>query len=187
MDLEKLINNDVNKFVFADSIRELARKGRGKNPNLIITGSSIHGKTLILNIFNTTFDAFTNPSTDKCAFVCVENKDLMLLFDLHWTPEIISWFNFSNLLKRQTVHLAATKAHFTQNIILSGAISIFATSIKMAKFVGKRDHVQVKNTMTAPRWKEVKIKARITIKNQKKNSKSCASCFSKLIFTCVEI
>ena len=54
MDLEKLINNDVNKFVFADGIRELVRKGRGKNPNLIITGSSIHGKTLILNIFNTT-------------------------------------------------------------------------------------------------------------------------------------
>ena len=165
MDLEKLINNDVNKFVFADSIRELVRKGRGKNPNLIITGSSIHGKTLILNIFNTTFDTFTNPSTDKCAFVCAENKDLMLLNDLHWTPEIISWFNFSNLLKRQTVHLAATKAHFAQNTILSGAISIFATSIETAQFVGKRDHVQVKNTMTAARWKEVKIKARITIKN----------------------
>ena len=92
----------------------------------------------------------------------------MLLNDLQWTPGIISWFNFSNLLKRQTVHLAAAKAHFAQNIILSGDISIFATSIKIAQFVGKRDHVHMKNAMTVARWKEVKIKAPITIKNQNK-------------------
>ena len=187
MDLEKLINNDVNKFVFADSIRELVRKGRGKNPNLIITGSSIRGKTLILNIFDTTFDTFTNPSTDKRVFVCVENKDLMLLNNLQWPPGIISWFNFSNLLKRQTIHLAAAKAYFAQNIILSGDKSIFATSIKIAQFEGKRDHMQVKNAMTAARWKEVKIKAPITIKNQKKIKKLCKLLFKTYFHLCRDL
>ena len=49
MTLEILRNNDVNKFVFADNVRELLRKERGKNRNLIITGPSNYRKTFILN------------------------------------------------------------------------------------------------------------------------------------------
>ena len=72
MALEILRNNDVNKFVFADNVRELLRKGRGKNRNLIITGSSNCGKIFILNPLNTIFNTFTNPSSCKYAFVGVK-------------------------------------------------------------------------------------------------------------------
>ena len=82
MALEILRNNDVNKFVFADNVRELLREERGKNCNLIITGRSNCRKTFILNPLNTIFDTFTNPSSCKYAFVGVEKKELMLLNDL---------------------------------------------------------------------------------------------------------
>ena len=142
MTLEILRNNDVNKFVFADNVRELLRKARGKIRNLIITGLSNCEKTFILNPLNTILDTFTNPYSCKYAFVGVEKKELMLLNDLQWTPEMIPWSDFLNFLERQTVHLAAPKTHFAQDIILSGDMPIFAMSIKMVQFVGKNNHVQ---------------------------------------------
>ena len=81
MALEILRNNDVNKFVFFDNVRELLRKGMGKNRNLIITGLFSFGSTLILNSLNTMFYIFTNPPSCKYAFVGVEKKELMLLND----------------------------------------------------------------------------------------------------------
>ena len=87
MDLKILRNRDVNKFVFAVNFGELLWKGRDKNHNLIITGSSSCGKTFILNSFNTMFDTFVNPSSCKYALVAVKNKKLMPLNDLQWTPE----------------------------------------------------------------------------------------------------
>ena len=86
MALEILRNNDVNKFIFSDNVRELLREGRGKNRNLIITDPFNCGKTFILKPLNTIFDTFTNPSSCKYAFVGVKNKELMLLNDLRWTP-----------------------------------------------------------------------------------------------------
>ena len=116
----------------------------------------------------------------------VEKKELMLLNDLRWTPEMIPWSDLLNLLEGQTVHLAAPKTHFTRDIILSSDIPIFATSIEMVQFVGKTNHVQGENAMMAARWKEVKFKAPIPIEKQK-NLESCARCFSELIFTGAEI
>ena len=55
---------------------------------------------------------------------------------------MIPWFDFLNFLEGQTVHLAAPKTHFAQDIILSGDMPIFAMSIKMVQFVGKNNHVQ---------------------------------------------
>ena len=72
MALEILRNNDVNKFVFADNVRELLRNGRSKNCNLIITGPSNCVKIFILNPLNTIFNTFTNPSSCKYAFVGVK-------------------------------------------------------------------------------------------------------------------
>ena len=82
MALETLRSNVVNKFEFADNVREFLRKGRGENCNLIITGPSNCGNTFILNPLNTIFHTFTNPSSCKYAFVSVEKKELILLNDL---------------------------------------------------------------------------------------------------------
>ena len=97
----------------------------------------------------------------------------MLLNDLRWTAEIIPWSEFLNILEGQTVDLAAPKSHFAQDIILSGDIPIFPTSIEMVQFVGKSNHVQGKNTMMAARWKEVKFKAPIPHQKSGKFRKLC--------------
>ena len=110
----------------------------------------------------------------------------MLQNDLRWTPEMIRWSDFLNLLEVQTVHLAATKTHFIQEIILPGDIQIFAAIIEMVQLVDKSNHVQGENTMMAARWKEVKFKAPISTEKQT-NLESCARCFSELIFTSAEI
>ena len=36
-----------------------------------------------------------------------ENKEMVLLNDLRWTPEMISWFEFLNLLEGQILDLTA--------------------------------------------------------------------------------
>ena len=65
----------------------------------------------------------------------------MLLNDLLWTPEMMPWPEFLNLLEGQTVDLAALKTHYAQTTILSGDLPIFATSIKMVEFIGKSNSV----------------------------------------------
>ena len=184
MAVEILRNNDmnVNKFVFSDNLPKVLSKGRGKNRNLIIIGPYSCGKTFILN----PLDTFTNPSNCKYAFVGVEKKELMLQNDLRWTPEMIPWSDFLNLFEGQTVHLAAPKTHFIQEIILPGDIQIFAAIIEMVQLVDRSNHVQGENAMIAARWKEVKFKAPISIEKQT-NLESCAGCFPELIFTGVEI
>ena len=116
----------------------------------------------------------------------VEKKELMLQNDLRWTPEMIPWSDFLNLLEGQTVHLAAPKTHFIQEIILPGDIQIFAAIIEMVQLVDRSNHVQGENAMIAARWKEVKFKAPISIEKQR-NLESCARCFPELIFNGAEI
>ena len=74
----------------------------------------------------------------------VEQTNLMILNDLRWTPEMIPWSEFLKFLEDQTVHFAAPKTDFARGIMLSLDISIFATSIEMAQFLGKSNHVQGK-------------------------------------------
>ena len=57
--------------------------------------------------------------------------------------------DFLNLLEGQTVHSAAPKTHFAQDIILSGDIQIFATIIEMLQFVCKSNNVQEENAIVA--------------------------------------
>ena len=51
-----LKNNKVNKYVFAENVRDLLRTGRGKNRNLLITGPTNCGKTFILHPLTKIFD-----------------------------------------------------------------------------------------------------------------------------------
>ena len=94
-------------------------------------------------------NVFSNPSSARYAFVGVEKCEIMMLNDLRWTPKMISWSELLNLLEVQTVHLAAPKTHFSQDIELSVDMPVFATSIEMIKFVGKSSHISGENAMMA--------------------------------------
>ena len=106
----------------------------------------------------------------------------MFLNDLRWTPDMIAWQEFLNLLEGQTVHLATPKSHYAQDIILSSDIPVFATSISMIKFSGSRiANVKGENAMMEARWRKFQFFAQIQVSEQNE-AESCPRCFSELVF-----
>jgi len=174
-----LKNNRVNVYVFAGAIRNLLEKGRGKNRNLLITGPANCGKTFLLNPLTKIYDAFVNPASGKYAFVGVEQKAVVFLNDLRWNQEMIPWQEFLNLLEGQTVHLAAPKTHFAEDICIADDKPIFATSISMVKFSGKTDNANGENAMMEARWRVFELNVQIP-KDDQQDIESCARCFSEL-------
>ena len=179
--VEVLKNNDVNRFVFAAAIRELLKKRRGKNRNVIIVGPANCGKTFLLNPLNKIFSTFTNPATTSYAWVGAELAEVIFLNDFRWTPEILAWKDFLLLLEGQTLHLATPKSHFAKDILFDRDTPIFATSKEPIEFVGKRGAVDEKETeMMNVRWNIFSFKHQISKKDQK-DLLPCARCFAQLV------
>ena len=105
----------------------------------------------------------------------------MFLNDLRWTPDMIAWPEFLNLLEGQTVHLAAPKSHYAQDIVLSTDMPIFETSISMIKFSGRSANVEGENAMMEARWRKIEFFAQIPYSEQK-TIDSCPRCFCELVF-----
>ena len=134
-------------------MRDLLTNGRRKGRNIIIYGPANSGKTSILNPITTIFDAFTNPSSSKYAFVGAEKAEVIFMNDLRWSPDMISWQEFLNLLKGQNVHLAAPKSDFAEDICICSDVSILATSISPIRLVGRSSNIEGENAMMDARWK----------------------------------
>ena len=88
-------------------MRDLITNGRGKGRNIILYDPGNSGKTPILNAITTIFDSFANPSSSKYAFVGAEKAEVIFMNDLQWSPDLISWQEFLNLLEGQNVNLAS--------------------------------------------------------------------------------
>lgn len=175
-----LKKNNINAYVFADALRDLLINGRGKGRPVMIYGPANSGKTSILNPLNTIFDTFTNPASSKYAFVGVEKAEVIFMNDFRWSPEMIPWQEFLNLLEGQNVHLAAPKSHFAEDIYLCKDTPIFATSISPVQFSGKSPNIQGENKMMDVRWKIFQFSHQIP-DSEKKNMTPCPKCFSKLV------
>ena len=112
-------------------------------------------------------------------------SEVMFLNDLRWVPDMISWPEFLNLLEGQTVHLAAPKTHFAQDIVLSSDMPTFATSIEMIKFIGKSFHIEGENAMMEAQWRRIRFSMQISIDEQKQVD-SFPRCFAELVFAGAE-
>ncbi len=55
---EVLKNNEIHAYVFADAVRSLLDKGRGKYRNIMIVGPANCGKTFLLEPLRTIFSPF---------------------------------------------------------------------------------------------------------------------------------
>ena len=174
-----LRNNNINVYVFAAALRDLLTNGRGKGRNIIIYGPANSGKTSILNPITTIFDAFTNPSSSKYAFVGAEKAEVIFMNDLRWSPDMISWQEFLNLLEGQNVHLAAPKSHFAEDIYICSDVPILATSISPIRFVGRSSNIEGENAMMDARWKMFHFAYQIPHSEQE-NVRVCPKCFSQL-------
>ena len=99
--------------------------------------------------------------------------------DLRWSPDMISWQEFLNLLEGQNVHLAAPKSHFAEDIYICSYVPILATSISPIRFVGRISNIEGENAMMDARWKMFHFAYQIPHSKQE-NVRVCPKCFSQL-------
>ena len=175
-----LRNNNIIVYVFAETLWDLLTNGRGNGRNIIIYGPAYSEKTTILNPITTIFDAFTNPSNSKYAFVGADKAEFIFMNDLRWSPDMISWQEFLNLLKGQNVYLAAPSFHFAEDIYICSDVQIPATSISPIRFVDRSSNIEGEKAMMASRWKMFLLTYQIHDFEQE-NEIVCLRCFSKLV------
>ena len=143
--LETLQNNSVSPFIFAEAIRTLLIKGCGKHRNILIIGPSNCAKTFLIKPLEKIFQAFSNPAQDKYGWIGVDQAEVIVLNDLRWDNQLISWIDFLLLLEGELVNLPAPKNHFARDICLKSDTPIFATSKEEILFRGRynnTDYIQ---------------------------------------------
>ena len=177
---EVLRNNDIHPFVYAAAIRCLLTYGRGKFRNLLLVGPANSGKTFLLKPLELIFKTFSNPATDKYAWVGSDQCELILLQDFRWCPELINWKDMLLLLEGETVKLPAPKNHYSTDVCINTDIPIFATSKSKVEYVGKFNSRDERETeMMDIRWKVFEFTKRIPEETQRQLT-PCARCFAEL-------
>ena len=91
---------------------------------------NIHFQTIAKNI-----SYISNPSTNRFAWVGVEQAEIIFLNDFRWSEKLISWQDLLKLLEGDAVHIAAPKTHFSKDIVMDKDTPIFATSISPIRFL----------------------------------------------------
>ena len=72
-----LQKDGINPYVYADTILDLLILGRGKFRNVMITGPANCGKTFTLKPLEIIYNAFSNPTNDKYAWVGADNTKVI--------------------------------------------------------------------------------------------------------------
>ena len=126
--MQVLTQKNVNPVVFANALRELLEKGRGKHRNVLIISLANCAKTFLLIPLQIIFKTFSNPSNDKYAWIGVDKAQVVFLNDFRWSQEMIAWKELLLLLEGQPVHLPSPKNHFSSDICISNDIPVFSTS-----------------------------------------------------------
>ena len=178
---EVLVNNKVHPILFAAAIRNLLTLGRGKYRNVMIVGVTNCAKTFLFKPLELVFNTFSNPATDKYAWVGTENAEIILLNDFRWTRELIEWKSLLLLLEGDRVNLPAPKNHFVNDICIDSDVLIFATSKDVIKYRGSYNaEDKSEDDMMASRWKVFRFTHSIPESEQKK-IEPCPHCFSQLV------
>ena len=178
--LQLLANNNISVDNFANCVKDLLTKGRGKFRNIMLTGPANCGKTFLLNPLNKVFNTFTNPASTSFAWVGAEKAEVVFLNDFRWSPQIIAWHDLLLMLEGQLVHLPAPKCHFAHDIVFDKDTPIFSTSKHQLVYV-KGGIVDERETeMMAVRWKIFNFNRQIPQEEQREVA-PCAACFARLI------
>lgn len=175
-----LRRNSIPEAAFTEVVRNLLVKGRGKYRNILLKGPANCGKTFLLNPLNSIFHTFTNPATTSFAWVGAEDCEVIFLNDFRWSEKIIPWHNLLLLLEGQTVHLAAPKSHYAQDIVFEKDVPIFCTGKDELVYV-RGGVVDLRETeMMQVRWKVVSFNAKIPSSEQV-DILPCPRCFAEFI------
>lgn len=175
-----LRRNSIPEAAFTEVVRNLLVKGRGKYCNILLKGPANCGKTFLLNPLNSIFHTFTNPATTSFAWVGAEDCEVIFLNDFRWSEKIIPWHDLLLLLEGQTVHLAAPKSHYAQDIVFEKDVPIFCTGKDELVYV-RGGVVNLRETeMMQVRWKVVSFNAKIPSSEQV-DILPCPRCFAEFI------
>ena len=184
--LEILQKNSINPCDFADSLRQLLEKGRGKYRNILITGRTNCAKTFILSPLSVVFKgALCNPSSTKFAWLGADTAEVIFLNDYRWSPEQIKWDQLLRLLEGHLVNLPAPMNHYSRDVCIDSDVPVFATSSEpifyyegndtdKTKFAGENEQMRV-------RWKHFHFTYQIPVEEQIHDIPKCPSCFSNLV------
>ena len=178
---EVLKNNGIHAYMFADAVRSLLDKGRGKYGNITIVGPANRGKTFLLEPLRTIFSTFSNPGTTTYAWLGGEDAEIILLNDFRWSSKLIVWKDLLVLLEGQGLHFPAPKPQYAHKIYLERDTPIFATSKAKVKFVGKYNSSDSCETeMMEAQWHTFEFTHQIAQTDQK-TIPPCGRCFDELV------
>ena len=178
--LQLLANNNIAVDNFANCVKQLLIKGRGKFRNIMLTGPANCGKTFLLNPLNKIFSTFTNPASTSFAWVGAEKAEVLFLNDFRWSPQIIAWHDLLLMLEGQLVHLPAPKSHFAHDLVFDKDTPIFSTSKHQLVYV-KGGVVDERETeMMAVRWKIFNFNRQI-LQEEQRDIDPCPACFARFI------
>ena len=146
-------------------------------------GHANSGKTFLLKPLELIFKTFSNPATDKYAWVGSDKCEVIILLqDFRWCPELINWKDMLLLLEGEIVKLPVPKNHFTTDVCINTDITIFATSKSKIEYVGKFNARDEKVTeMMDMRWKVFEFTKRIPEEMQHHLTPG-VRCFAELVF-----
>lgn len=181
MAIEVLQKNSIHSVVFAHTIRHLIINGRGKNNNVMLIGPTNTAKTFLFDPLNVLFDCFSNPASNKYAWVDVDKAECILLQDFEFSTELISWKSFLLLLEGQKVNLPTPKNHFAKDVQLSSDIPIFATSGEKIVYYNRFNVVDQRETaMMDSRWNYIELTYQFQ-REEQITIEPCGTCFAKLV------
>ncbi len=128
MAVQVLRQNQIHPIVFAEALRELVIKGRGKHRNVMIIGPANCGKTFLLKPLSEIFEVFSNPADNKYAWVEAADAEFIFLNDFRWSKDMIAWKKLLLLLEGQPVHFPTPKNHYSKDICLTKDTPVVAAS-----------------------------------------------------------
>ena len=126
------------------------------------------------------YKAFVNPASGTFAWVGAESAEVVILNDFRWSPSIIAWSDFLQILEGDSVHLPTPKNFHAQDAVFDKDTPFFATADAPIVLVNGRVVDRVNTEMMSVRWRAFNFTYQVT-ENERKELKPCHRCFAELL------
>lgn len=178
--LQLLHRNGIDERFYCDAIYNALKLGRGKYRNIYIHGPSNCGKTFMIAPLKIIYQAFVNPASGTFAWVGAESAEVVFLNDFRWSPSIIAWADFLQILEGDTVHLPTPKNFKMKDIIFDKDTPFFATADAPITLVRGGAVDSVNTEMMSVRWRAFQFSYQVK-ENERLELKPCNRCFADLV------
>ena len=184
----------INKYVFADGVRELIEKGRARGRNVLILGPHAAGKTFLLKPLMKIFPIhFVNPAASAFGWIGADEASFIMLNDFRWLRKSdggnIEWTCFLNLLEGMTVSLPAPMNHYSKHISIHTDVPIFATGPDPIRWYSRQENEPRDTTkhkhedqQMEDRWNIFRLSHTFERGERRDDIPPCPSCFARLAF-----